>query len=81
MHQTLQLAAALDVAGVSTVLNALRSLPGVNGVEAISGANIVAVNYDDHRTSKQELGAALARAGYPEKQRHHGGGCCGSCGG
>lgn len=80
MHHTLQLASALDVAGVSTVLKALRALPGVNGAEAISGANIVAVNFDD-RTSLQEMGAALARAGYPEKQRRHAGGCCGSCGG
>jgi copper chaperone CopZ len=80
MHHTLHLASALDVAGVSTVLKTLRSLPGVNGVEAISGANIVAVNFDDHRTSLQEMGAVLARAGYPAKQRHSGGGCCGGCG-
>ena len=80
MHHTLQLNAVLDTAGVNTVLNTLRALPGVDAVEALAGANIVAVSFDDNRTSVQEMGAALARAGHPERPRGHaGGGCCGSC--
>lgn len=82
VHHSLQLASILDVAGVIKVMDALRALPGVDAVEAVSGERFVEVRYDQERTSVQEIGTVLARAGHPEQSRRHaGGGCCGSCGG
>ncbi|MFP5391822.1 MAG: hypothetical protein ACLGI6_09785 [Gammaproteobacteria bacterium] len=82
MQHTLQLAAPLDVAGVTRILNALRALPGVDGAEATSGATTVDIRFDHNLTSIQELGATAARAGFAEQPRRHAhGGCCGSCGG
>jgi len=82
MHHTLQLAGTLDVADVVRVMNVLRALPGVDGVEATAGSPAVAVSFDQQRTSIQELGATVARAGYPQQaSRHASGGCCGGCGG
>jgi hypothetical protein len=82
MFQQLQLAAALDLAGVNSVLNTLRAVPGVDAVEAAAGSDRVAVRFDEERTSLQELGATLARSGFPAPARRHaGGGCCGGCGG
>jgi copper chaperone CopZ len=80
-HQ-LQLASTLDPAGVAKVLDALRAVPGVAAVEAFPGQDSVAIQFDQDRTSPQELGTVLARAGYPQKRNsHREGGCCGSCGG
>lgn len=82
IHHSLQLANILDVAGVTKVMDALRAVPGVDAVEAMSGERVVEVRFDQNRTSPQELGAVLTRSGYPQQAaRHAGGGCCGSCGG
>lgn len=82
IHHSLQLASILDVAGVIKVMDALRAVPGVDAVEAMSGERVVEVRFDQNRTSPQELGAVLARSGYPQQAVRHGGGsCCGSCGG
>ncbi|MFP5393714.1 MAG: hypothetical protein ACLGI6_19550 [Gammaproteobacteria bacterium] len=68
MQQLLKLSSALDRPGVSAVLDALVALPGVDTVRAVSGANIVEVSFDRRQTSRQQMGAVLARIGYPEKQ-------------
>lgn len=82
IHQNLQLAAALDDAGAAAVAQALRAIPGVSEVGASQGTHRVAIAYDDNRTSQQEIGAVLARAGYPLREpAKAGGGCCGGCGG
>jgi copper chaperone CopZ len=82
IHHSLQLASILDVAGVIKVMDALRAVPGVDAVEAVSGERVIEVRYDQHRTSEQEIGAVLVRAGHPtQPRRHAGGSCCGSCGG
>jgi hypothetical protein len=82
LHHHLQLATILDLAGVSRVLDLLHAVPGVAAVEAVSGQDTIAIQFDQDRTSPQELGTVLSRAGYPEKRKsHREGGCCGSCGG
>ncbi len=85
IHRHLQLAAILDVAGVTRVMEALRAIPGVGTVDAASGSAVVSVNYDIKRTSVNALSSALAQAGHPEQAQppRHGGtsGCCGACGG
>ena len=81
IRHNMQLADILDLAGVVKVMDALRALPGVEGVDAVSGESHVEVRFDQNRTSLQELGAVLARAGHPERKRHIDGRCCGSCGG
>lgn len=82
MYHSMQLAAPLDLGGVVHVIDALRSLPGVDGVDARYGETRVDINFDENRTSPQEMAAALERAGHParEQTRPHGR-CCGSCGG
>lgn len=82
IHQNLQLAAALDASGAAAVAQALRGIAGVSEVGASEGTHRVAVAYDDNLTSPQEIGAVLARAGYPLREpAKAGGGCCGGCGG
>ncbi|MEO7496162.1 MAG: hypothetical protein ABIT83_01325 [Massilia sp.] len=84
MIETFQLAAPLAQHDVLTVLNALRAQQGVDAVEAVAGQNRVEVRFDQQRTSQQELGAVLARAGFKQgatPRRHLPGGCCGGCGG
>lgn len=82
MHHRLQLAEPLDVAGVIRVMDTLRALPGVDSVDAASGAKEVEVGFDEQRTSPQELATVLARSGHAiERKPHAGGGCCGGCGG
>jgi copper chaperone CopZ len=82
IHQSLQLASTLDVNGVSTVLKAMRRLPGVDSVEAFPGFSTIDVRFDQDLTSLQEMRATLANVGHPEKTRRHAeGSCCGSCGG
>jgi copper chaperone CopZ len=81
MLHHMQLATILDLAGVNSVLNALRAVPGVDAIEASAGSNRIAVRFDEGRTSVQELGAVLERSGFPAPQRRHAGACCGSCGG
>jgi copper chaperone CopZ len=82
LHHQMQLATVLDLAGVTRVLDALHAVPGVSAVEAVSGEDTIAIQFDQNRTSTQELGTVLTRAGYPAKRSaHRDGGCCGSCGG
>ena len=81
MFHSMQLASILDLAGVNSVLNTLRAVPGVDAVEAAAGSDRIAVRFDEQQTSVQELGAALARSGFPVPAGRHGGTCCGSCGG
>lgn len=82
IHHSLHLANILDAAGAIKVMDALCSVPGVDGVEVMSGESVVEVRFDQNRTSPQELGAVLARSGYPQQSaRHAAGGCCGACGG
>jgi copper chaperone CopZ len=82
MYHSLQLATPLDLGGVVHVIDALRSLPGVEGVDARYGATRVDVIFDENRTSPQELATALQRAGHPQRAMPHSHGhCCGSCGG
>ena len=81
MHLNLQLARALDQAGVIHVMDALRAVPGVDAVEAVSGGSSVEIRFDQDRTSVEELSAVLARSGYPVPVARTAGRCCGSCGG
>jgi copper chaperone CopZ len=82
MHQRLELAAVLDAAGAATVHRKLQAVAGVSAVDVAEGASKIAVAFDGERTSTQELGAVLARAGYPLREKSHGNGsCCGGCGG
>ena len=81
IHQNLQLAAALDAAGVANVTRALRGIAGIVNAAASDGTSRVAVVYDDESTSPQEIAAALARAGHPLREAPKSGGCCGSCSG
>jgi copper chaperone CopZ len=82
MHHSLQLATPLDLGGVVHVIDTLRNIPGVEGVDARYGETRVDVNFDENKTSLQEMSAALHRAGRPPRETPHGHGrCCGSCGG
>jgi copper chaperone CopZ len=81
IHQNLQLAEALDAAGVAKVTAALRGITGVAEAIASEGTQRVAVVYDSESTSSQEIAAALARTGHPLREAPKTGGCCGGCGG
>jgi copper chaperone CopZ len=81
IHQSFQLAAALDAAGVAKVTQALRAIAGVADMVASDGANRVGIVYDDDSTSPQEIAAVLARSGYPLRDAPKTSGCCGGCGG
>jgi copper chaperone CopZ len=81
IHQNLHLAAALDAAGVAKVTSALRAIAGVTDAVASDGASRVGIVFDSDRTSTQEIGAVLARAGHPLRDTPKTGGCCGGCGG
>jgi len=82
MHQRLELAAVLDAAGAATVHRTLQAVAGVSAVDVAEGASKIAVAFDGERTSTQELGAVLARAGFALREKSHGNGsCCGGCGG
>ncbi|WP_147373976.1 heavy-metal-associated domain-containing protein [Massilia cavernae] len=77
----LQLASSLHEAAVSRVVRALRAVPGVHAVDAQSEKSTVGINFDQDRTSQQELENVLADIGHRAKQNHSNGSCCGSCGG
>lgn len=68
IHHSLQLANILDVAGVIKVMDALCAVPGVEGVDVMSGERVVEVRFDDRRTSPAQLGAVLAHSGYPQEE-------------
>jgi len=80
MHHSFQLASVLDLAAATRVLDLLRTVPGIQGVHAASGANVVEVAFDEERTSTRQLADLLDEHGYPQKAaRSHT--CCGGCGG
>lgn len=79
MHQSFQLASALDLAGAGRVLDLLRTVPGVQGVHAPAGGSRVEIAFDEGRTSAQQLASLLQEHGYPQAQRSQT--CCGGCGG
>lgn len=82
IHQNLQLAAALDAAGVAKVIQALRAISGVADAAANDGSTRVGIVYDSDSTSQQEIATVLARVGHPLREAAKaGGGCCGGCGG
>lgn len=81
IHQSFQLGAALDAAGVAKVTQALRAIAGVADTVASDGANRVGIVYDGESTSPGEIAAVLARAGYPLRDAPKASGCCGGCGG
>lgn len=72
IHHSLQLAHILDVAGVIKVMDALCAVPGVEGVDVMSGERVVEVRFDDRRTSTAQLGAVLAHSGYPQDEASFG---------
>ena len=80
MFHSMQLASILDLAGVNSVLNTLRAVPGVDAVEAAAGSDRIAVRFDEQQTSVQELGAALARSGFPSWPNRSPGSSCGHAG-
>lgn len=80
IHHQLQLAGALDAAGVAKVTKALRAIDGVANATTSDGASGVGIVYDSDSTSPQEIAAVLERAGFPLKDKPRSG-CCGACGG
>lgn len=70
---------------VDKVTAALKSIPGVHDVAVSVAGGSATVQFDEDRTSTQELQATLARAGYAISKvsldGSCGGGCCGGCGG
>lgn len=83
MHHSLQLAAVLDIAGVTKVTQALKGIAGVGSIDAQVGADRVGVTFDADRTSAMELATAVAKTGHAVRQPkpHGAGSCCGGCGG
>ncbi|HEY1043303.1 MAG TPA: hypothetical protein VGE60_05520 [Telluria sp.] len=83
MHHSLQLAAALDAAGVTKVMQALQAVAGVGQVDAQAGADRIGITFDADKTSTLELATAVARTGHAVRQPkpHGAGSCCGGCGG
>jgi copper chaperone CopZ len=81
IHQSFQLAAALDAAGAAKVTQALRAIAGVADTVASDGASRVGVMYDGESTSSDEIATVLARAGYPLRDTRKDSVCCGGCGG
>jgi len=66
------------------VLNTLKAVPGVSAVDVSLAVNEATVQFDEDRTSSQELQATLERAGFVvggSTGKGCGGGCCGGCGG
>lgn len=82
IRHSLQLAHILDVAGVIKVMDALCAVPGVEGVDLMSGESVVEVRFDGRRTSTAQLSAVLAHSGYPQHDPRSGAAsCCTACGG
>lgn len=69
---------------IDKVTSALKSIPGVHDVAVSVEGGSATVKFDDNLTSRQELQATLARAGYAISKvsldGSCGGGCCGGCG-
>jgi copper chaperone CopZ len=66
----------------SKVANALKRVPGVNGVNVSLSAGEAAVQYDEQLTSPDQLKSAVEGAGYDvglnaAKSHKSKGGCCG----
>lgn len=67
------------------IARVLEAIDGVDTVQVSLAANRAMVQFDERRTSSQQLHAALQNAGYrvEETQPTAGNksGCCGGCGG
>ena len=72
IHHSLRLAHILDVAGVIKVMDALCAVPGVEGVDVMSGERVIEVRFDNRRTSTAQLRAVLAHSGYPQDEARSG---------
>lgn len=62
----------------------LLRIPGVAGARCRSGADQIAVNFNEGQTSVQEIEATIVSSGYrvvPEAATASVGSCCGGCGG
>jgi copper chaperone CopZ len=81
IHQSFQLAATLDEAGVAKVTRALRAIAGVADTVASDGASRIGVMYDGESTSSDAIAAVLAGEGYPLRDARKDSVCCGGCGG
>ena len=69
---------------ISTVTKALKAVEGVNDVKVSLADGEATVQYDEGRSSPQQLKAAVEAAGYgvdvlsaAHKHQSKGGGCCG----
>ena len=64
----------------SKVTNALNAIPGVGGVNVSLSAGEASVDYDEHRTSPDQLKTAVRGAGYGVDGANVVKGKCGCCG-
>lgn len=81
MQHAFHLASPLAAADVDRLTFLLAPLPGVRGITAAPGSNMLGVLFDEDAISLQAIAATAARAGYPEKPRARSGCCGGGCGG
>jgi len=82
MQHAFQLTSPLAAADVERLTFALAALPGVRGITAAPGSDMLGVVYDEDAVSLQAIVGATARAGYSELRRElrrERGGCCGGC--
>ena len=80
--QTLQLATPADTLVADRINQVLTSIEGVGRVSITPGTRRIGIDYEEGRTSPQELATRLQRAGIDLRETPKaGGGCCGSCGG
>lgn len=80
--EVMQLAKVLDEKVVTEIARVLTTVDGVSKIAIASSSNKLSIDYDEDRTSSQEIRAVLQKAGFDAKRLAHGedGMCCGSCG-
>ncbi|HEX7650422.1 MAG TPA: heavy-metal-associated domain-containing protein [Noviherbaspirillum sp.] len=87
MQETLKITGMQSDDCAGNVTRALQSLPGVDKVDVNLSCHKAVVDFDESRTSRQELVATLKKAGYGiigaravDLSGNGGGGsCCGGC--
>jgi hypothetical protein len=81
--EVLSLIDTLDQAKSFALAQSLNGVGGVAKIAIQTAAGTVNVDFDETRTSVQELRAVLHGAGFRVKRPAHGeaGMCCGGCGG
>jgi copper chaperone CopZ len=86
MQETLKITGMQSSDCAASVTRALQSLPGVANVDVNLSCHKAVVDFDENRTSRQELVATVKKAGYGiigaravDLSGNGGGSCCGGC--